>query len=30
MTAAQVTRFSQSEIDRWTPLIKTMMATRPQ
>jgi tripartite-type tricarboxylate transporter receptor subunit TctC len=30
MTAAQVTRFSQSEIDRWTPLIKKMMATRPQ
>ena len=30
MTAAEVTRFSQSEIDRWTPLIKKMMATRPQ
>ena len=30
MTAAEVTRFSQSEIDRWTPLIKKMMATKPE
>ena len=30
MTAAQVTRFSQSEIDRWTPLIKKMMAIKQQ
>jgi tripartite-type tricarboxylate transporter receptor subunit TctC len=30
MTAAEVTRFSQSEIDRWTPLIKKMMATKEQ
>ena len=30
MTAAQVTQFSQSEIDRWTPLIKKMMATQEQ
>jgi tripartite-type tricarboxylate transporter receptor subunit TctC len=26
MTAAEVTQFSQAEIDRWTPLIKRMMA----
>jgi tripartite-type tricarboxylate transporter receptor subunit TctC len=30
MTAAEVTRFSQSEIDRWTPLIKKMMATKAE
>ena len=30
MTAAEVTQFSQSEIDRWTPLIKKMMATKGQ
>jgi tripartite-type tricarboxylate transporter receptor subunit TctC len=30
MTAAEVTQFSQSEIDRWTPLIKKMMATKAQ
>jgi tripartite-type tricarboxylate transporter receptor subunit TctC len=30
MTAAQVTQFSQAEIDRWTPLIKKMMATKGQ
>jgi tripartite-type tricarboxylate transporter receptor subunit TctC len=30
MTAAEVTRFSQSEIDRWTPLIKKAMATKGQ
>jgi len=30
MTAAEVTRFSQSEIDRWTPLIKKMMTTKEQ
>jgi tripartite-type tricarboxylate transporter receptor subunit TctC len=28
MTAAEVTQFSQSEIDRWTPLIKKMMAAK--
>jgi tripartite-type tricarboxylate transporter receptor subunit TctC len=28
MTAAEVTQFSQSEIDRWTPLIKKMMAKK--
>jgi hypothetical protein len=28
MTAAEVTQFSQREIDRWTPLIKKMMATK--
>jgi len=30
MTAAQVTQFSQSEIDRWTPLIKKMMANKDE
>jgi tripartite-type tricarboxylate transporter receptor subunit TctC len=30
MTAAQVTQFSQSEIDRWTPLIKKMMASKEE
>ena len=30
MTAAEVTQFSQREIDRWTPLIKKMMATKEQ
>jgi tripartite-type tricarboxylate transporter receptor subunit TctC len=30
MTAAEVTQFSQSEIDRWTPLIKKMMATKAE
>jgi tripartite-type tricarboxylate transporter receptor subunit TctC len=30
MTAAEVTRFSQSEIDRWTPLIKKMMAIKDE
>jgi tripartite-type tricarboxylate transporter receptor subunit TctC len=30
MTPAQVTQFSQSEIDRWAPLIKRMMSERPQ
>ncbi|HWF95748.1 MAG TPA: tripartite tricarboxylate transporter substrate binding protein [Xanthobacteraceae bacterium] len=30
MTAAEVTEFSQSEIDRWTPLIKKVMATKVQ
>jgi tripartite-type tricarboxylate transporter receptor subunit TctC len=30
MTAAEVTRFSQSEIDRWTPLIKKMMTTKDE
>jgi tripartite-type tricarboxylate transporter receptor subunit TctC len=28
MTAAEVTRFAQGEIDRWTPLIEKMMATK--
>jgi tripartite-type tricarboxylate transporter receptor subunit TctC len=28
MTAAEVTRFAQSEIDRWTPLIKKMTETK--
>jgi tripartite-type tricarboxylate transporter receptor subunit TctC len=30
MTAAEVTQFSQSEIDRWTPLIKKMMAAKEE
>jgi tripartite-type tricarboxylate transporter receptor subunit TctC len=30
MTAAEVTQFSQREIDRWTPLIKKMMAAKEQ
>lgn len=30
MTAAEVTQFSQSEIDRWTPLIRKMMASKAQ
>ncbi len=30
MTAAEVTQFSQSEIDRWTPLIRKIMATKEQ
>ncbi len=30
MTAAEVTQFSQREIDRWTPLIQKMMATKEQ
>ena len=30
MTAAEVTQFSQSEIDRWTPLIRKMMAANEQ
>jgi tripartite-type tricarboxylate transporter receptor subunit TctC len=30
MTAVEVTRFSQSEIDRWTPLIKKIMATKDE
>jgi tripartite-type tricarboxylate transporter receptor subunit TctC len=30
MTAAEVTQFSQSEIDRWTPLIRKMMAGKEQ
>ena len=30
MTAAEVTQFSQREIDRWTPLIKKMMAIKEQ
>jgi len=30
MTAAGVTQFSQSEIDRWTPLIRKMMAAKEQ
>ena len=25
MTPAELTRFAQSEIERWTPLIKRMM-----
>jgi tripartite-type tricarboxylate transporter receptor subunit TctC len=28
MTAAEVTRFAQSEIDRWTPLIRKMTETK--
>jgi tripartite-type tricarboxylate transporter receptor subunit TctC len=30
MTPAEVTQFSQSEIDRWTPLIKRVMAAKLQ
>jgi len=30
MTPAEVTQFSQSEIDRWTPLIKRVMASKLQ
>jgi len=30
MTPAEVTQFSQSEIDRWAPLIKRIMATKAQ
>jgi tripartite-type tricarboxylate transporter receptor subunit TctC len=30
MTAVEVTQFSQSEIDRWTPLIRKMMAGKEQ
>jgi tripartite-type tricarboxylate transporter receptor subunit TctC len=30
MTAAEVTQFSQGEIDRWTPLIRKMMAGKEQ
>jgi tripartite-type tricarboxylate transporter receptor subunit TctC len=30
MTAAEVTQFSQSEIDRWTPLIRKMVAGKEQ
>jgi tripartite-type tricarboxylate transporter receptor subunit TctC len=28
MTPAELTAFAQSEIDRWTPLIEKMMATK--
>lgn len=30
MTPAELTQFSQSEIDRWAPLIKRIMATKAQ
>jgi tripartite-type tricarboxylate transporter receptor subunit TctC len=30
MTSAEITRFSQSEIDRWAPLIKRIMETKAQ
>jgi tripartite-type tricarboxylate transporter receptor subunit TctC len=30
MTPAEITRFSQSEIDRWAPLIKRIMETKAQ
>jgi hypothetical protein len=30
MTVGEVTQFSQREIDRWTPLIQKMMATKEQ
>jgi hypothetical protein len=30
MTPAEVTQFSQSEIDRWSPLIKRVMASKAQ